>query len=70
LDISNTVLVHFEASQKPDVDLLRIDDQGWNTDGEMYATTSLRARGLIAHIREELLAIALNKRQNLLLELA
>ncbi|KAF3059630.1 putative fungal specific transcription factor protein [Daldinia childiae] len=42
------------------------DDQGWNTDGEIYPSTNIRARAIIAIIREEIFKIALNHRQNVL----
>ncbi|KAJ6440160.1 N-terminal binuclear Zn cluster-containing/DNA binding domain-containing protein [Purpureocillium lavendulum] len=38
-----------------------LDERGWNTDGGLYASTSLRARLMIALIRDELIEIALGK---------
>ncbi|KPM43445.1 hypothetical protein AK830_g3114 [Neonectria ditissima] len=37
-----------------------LDDQGWNTEGRLYSATLLRARVMIAFIREELLEVALS----------
>lgn len=37
----------------------KIDDHGWNTEGLLLRTTLTRARALIAHIRGEILEIAL-----------
>ncbi|KAI1464872.1 uncharacterized protein F4812DRAFT_462195 [Daldinia caldariorum] len=42
----------------------RLDEKGWNTDGELYPSTIIRARGIIAIIREEIFKIALDHRQN------
>ncbi|KAI0849497.1 hypothetical protein F5Y00DRAFT_261629 [Daldinia vernicosa] len=42
----------------------RLDEKGWNTDGAMYPSTSIRARAIIALIREEIFEIALDHRQN------
>ncbi|PTB62105.1 hypothetical protein BBK36DRAFT_23957 [Trichoderma citrinoviride] len=66
LDISNAILVRWEAGNSAEFDSLGIDD---HTSGRIYPTTSLRARGLIARIREDILAIALNMRQRNPLEL-
>ncbi|KAI2466213.1 hypothetical protein F4781DRAFT_434677 [Annulohypoxylon bovei var. microspora] len=37
----------------------RLDERGWNTDGIIHPTGRIRARAMIAHIREELFEIAL-----------
>ncbi|KAK7420576.1 hypothetical protein QQZ08_010335 [Neonectria magnoliae] len=37
-----------------------LDDQGWNTEGRLHSATLLRARVMIAFIREELLEVALS----------
>ncbi|KAI1479687.1 hypothetical protein F4774DRAFT_409811 [Daldinia eschscholtzii] len=42
----------------------RLDEKGWNTDGEIYPSTNIRARAIIAIIREEIFKIALDHRQN------
>ncbi|OTA86889.1 hypothetical protein M434DRAFT_81723 [Hypoxylon sp. CO27-5] len=41
----------------------RLDERGWNTDGEIYPSTRIRARTMIAAIREELFEIALANEQ-------
>ncbi|KAH6897073.1 hypothetical protein B0T10DRAFT_526316 [Thelonectria olida] len=41
-----------------------LDEHGWNTDGRLHSSTLLRARGMIAYIREQLLEIALGTRYN------
>jgi hypothetical protein len=40
-----------------------LDDHGWNTVGEIYPTTMIRARHMIAVIRDELIDIALCSRR-------
>ncbi|PON26500.1 hypothetical protein TGAM01_v204510 [Trichoderma gamsii] len=37
----------------------RVDENGWNIDGKIYTTTTLRARGMLAYIRDEILEISL-----------
>lgn len=66
LDICDTTLLHTQTS---DLLSLGIDNYGWNTGGKIYRTTTLRARGLIAHLREEILVIALNKKRKILPDL-
>jgi hypothetical protein len=39
-----------------------LDERGWNTDGRLHSSTLLRARVMIAYIREQLLEIALGTR--------
>lgn len=41
-----------------------LDERGWNTDGRLHSSTLLRARAMIAYIREELFEIALGTRYN------
>lgn len=38
----------------------RLDERGWNTDGEIYAVSRVRARSILGAIREEILEIALS----------
>lgn len=40
----------------------QLDANGWNTDGEIYSTTILRARTSFSAIRSEVLDIALSSR--------
>ncbi|RSL50981.1 hypothetical protein CEP54_011631 [Fusarium duplospermum] len=40
-----------------------LDDRGWNTAGEIYPTTIIRVRHLIAVIRDELIHLALGNRR-------
>lgn len=63
LDICNTILLDWKPGQSADFRSLGVNDKGWNNNGKIYSTTSLRTRGLIAQIREEILAIAMNQRQ-------
>ncbi|KAH0489918.1 hypothetical protein TgHK011_001409 [Trichoderma gracile] len=37
----------------------RVDENGWSTDGRLYVTTTLRARAMLAYVRDEILEIAL-----------
>ncbi|KAL6882292.1 fungal-specific transcription factor domain-containing protein [Trichoderma longibrachiatum] len=37
----------------------RVDDNGWSTDGKLYVTTTLRARAMLAYVRDEILELAL-----------
>jgi hypothetical protein len=69
LDICNTTLLHGKPNQISDFLSLGVDEEGWNTEGKIYSTTPLRARGLIAQLREEILAIALNQRERNSLDL-
>ena len=36
-----------------------LNKHGWNTDGKIYSTTILRARALLARVKEEIMEIAL-----------
>lgn len=65
LDICDTTLLHRKRTQNPDLLLLGVDNYGWNSGGKIYSTTTLRARGLIAHLREEILVIALNEKRKI-----
>lgn len=69
LDICNDALLNVEDYDTFDVDSRIVNDKGWNTDEEVYSTTSLRARGLIAQIREEILAVAQNQEQRTTVDL-
>lgn len=69
LDFCYTTLLHRKSTQTPDLLLLGVDNYGWNTGGKIYCTTTLRARALIAHLREEILVIALNKNRKIPLDL-
>ncbi|QYS95345.1 Zn(2)-C6 fungal-type domain-containing protein [Trichoderma simmonsii] len=62
LDICNTILLRWRPGQGVNLTSFGVNDEGWNVDGKIYSTTTLRARGLIAHIREQILNLALNKR--------
>ncbi|KAF3014210.1 hypothetical protein E8E14_007763 [Neopestalotiopsis sp. 37M] len=44
-----------------------LDQNGWNTDGGLYSATLIRARTMIAYVRDELIEIALS--QNTLVSL-
>lgn len=37
-----------------------LDSQGWNTDGAIYPSTVMRARCMIALVRDEIIEVALN----------
>lgn len=59
LDISDEMLL--TSSDMPGgFDSLHVDEHGWNTDRKIYSTTSLRARALMAFVRDEILEIALH----------
>ncbi|KAI1642089.1 uncharacterized protein F4817DRAFT_353898 [Daldinia loculata] len=62
LDISNEDLFSDHGTFMKAIS--RLDDEGWNTDGEIYPSTNIRARAIIAVIREEIFKIALDHRQN------
>lgn len=62
LDICNTILLRWRPDKGVNLTSLGVNDEGWNVDGNIYSTTTLRARGLIAHIREQILDLALNRR--------
>lgn len=57
LDVSDEILL----TSPPPVTYsdCRVDENGWNMDGRIYLTTALRARTLLAYVRDEILEIAL-----------
>ncbi|KAL7619731.1 hypothetical protein AAE478_010273 [Parahypoxylon ruwenzoriense] len=57
LDISDEDLFSKEGFAKA---VERLDEKGWNTDGIIHISSRIRARTLIAIIREELFEIALS----------
>jgi hypothetical protein len=42
----------------------RVDADGWSTTGELYPATVLRAKAMIASIREEILEMALQAKSS------
>lgn len=66
LDIRDEVLASDQATLQQAYESL--DPQGWNTDGAMYPATVIRARAMIAYIREELVEIALSNNTSVTLE--
>ena len=63
LDLSDDMLLLSSSgsSNPPPTDYrdCRVDDNGWSTDGRIYVTTTLRARAMLAYVRDEILEIAL-----------
>ncbi|KAI1100907.1 hypothetical protein F4804DRAFT_344383 [Jackrogersella minutella] len=57
LDISDDDLFSDSATFTKAVS--RLDERGWNTDGKIYCASRIRARAILAVIREELFEIAL-----------
>ncbi|RYP55434.1 hypothetical protein DL769_010176 [Monosporascus sp. CRB-8-3] len=57
LDIKDEDLFSDEATLAKAVDY--VDEKGWNTRGQLYSSTYIRARALIASIREEIFEVAL-----------
>ncbi|RYP62340.1 hypothetical protein DL771_009779 [Monosporascus sp. 5C6A] len=57
LDIKDEDLFSDEATLAKTVDY--VDDKGWNTRGQLYPSTFIRARALIASIGEEIFEVAL-----------
>lgn len=60
LDLSDDVLFSDEPT------LVRVasetlDERGWNTSGHFYPATMIRARLVLAHIRAEIIELALGK---------
>ncbi|KAM0255533.1 hypothetical protein ACHAQJ_005680 [Trichoderma viride] len=57
LDMSDEILL----AKPPLTDYgdCRVDENGWNIDGQIYLTTTLRARTMLAYVRDEILEIAL-----------
>ncbi|KAI0835947.1 hypothetical protein F5Y06DRAFT_299047 [Hypoxylon sp. FL0890] len=60
-DVSDEVLFSDHDTLMKAVE--RLDERGWNTDGKIYPATRIRARTIIAAIREELFEIALGSEQ-------
>ncbi|OTA98882.1 hypothetical protein M426DRAFT_325631 [Hypoxylon sp. CI-4A] len=58
LDLADEELFADQETFRKAVD--RLDERGWNTDRKLYSSTWIRARSLIATIREELFQIALS----------
>jgi hypothetical protein len=58
LDMSDEMLF---SSNSPSADYrdCRVDENGWSMDGKLYTTTTLRARAMLAYVRDEILEIAL-----------
>jgi len=46
-----------------------LDGNGWNTSGGVYSVTLLRARSMLAFIRDELVEIALSTQKGITLEI-
>ncbi|KAI1385627.1 uncharacterized protein F4822DRAFT_413756 [Hypoxylon trugodes] len=46
----------------------RLDEKGWNTDGKLHTSTRIRARSILASIREEIFEIALGCNQTASIE--
>ncbi|KXH44020.1 fungal specific transcription factor domain-containing protein [Colletotrichum simmondsii] len=59
LDLKDDHLLSNEASLARHVAAL--DENGWNTKGELYSATIVRARVMLAHIRDEIFEIALGQ---------
>lgn len=57
LDIGDEVLFSDAATLAQSVQ--HLDENGWNTRGEFSSSTFIRARALMAFIREEIIEIAL-----------
>ncbi|GKT42411.1 sorbicillinoid biosynthetic cluster transcription factor sor4 [Colletotrichum spaethianum] len=57
LDLKDEYLLADEATLARHVAAL--DENGWNTEGGLYSATFVRARVMLAHIRDELFEIAL-----------
>ncbi|KZL87499.1 fungal specific transcription factor [Colletotrichum incanum] len=57
LDLKDEYLLADEATLARHVAAL--DEKGWNTEGGLYSATIVRARVMLAHIRDELFEIAL-----------
>jgi hypothetical protein len=51
-----------------DAAVARLDANGWNTDGRLYPSTLLRARSMLAHVRDGILEVALGSRRDTSLE--
>lgn len=57
LDLSDDMLL--SGTLPADYRACRVDESGWSTDGRIYVTTTLRARAMLAYVRDEILEIAL-----------
>ncbi|KAI0006760.1 hypothetical protein F4779DRAFT_629638 [Xylariaceae sp. FL0662B] len=66
LDISDADLLSSNESFKKVVE--RLDENGWNTDGMIHSSTHLRARAMIASVREKIFEIALGSAQTVSVE--
>lgn len=66
LDLQDEDLVSDSATLTKAVQSL--DSKGWNTDGGIYPATVLRARHMIAHIRDQIFEIALGRNVTVRLE--
>jgi hypothetical protein len=60
LDMSDELLLSNPPLTRPED--CRVDENGWNIDGKIYGTTTLRARVMLSHIRDEILEITLQGR--------
>lgn len=61
LDLSDDILFEDKATIRRAVQAL--DENGWNTDNLLHGTTILRARQMMAFVRDEIFEIALSKDQ-------
>lgn len=66
LDISDEDLA--SDASKLNRAVASLDPNGWNTHGAMYSVTVIRARAMIAHVRDELVEIALSHNISVSLE--
>ncbi|KAI2627790.1 hypothetical protein GGR54DRAFT_628839 [Hypoxylon sp. NC1633] len=66
LDISDEVMFSDHDTFIKAVE--RLDDKGWNTDGMVYISTRIRARAMLAQIKEELFYLALKNDQSVSVE--
>ncbi|KAL0937632.1 fungal specific transcription factor [Colletotrichum truncatum] len=57
LDLKDEYLLSDKATLARHV--ANLDENGWNTEGGLYSSTIVRARVMLAHIRDELFEIAL-----------
>lgn len=57
LDLDDNVLL--EGGALLSSAITSLDANGWNTDGQIYSTTILRARTMFSFIRGEILVLAL-----------
>ena len=59
LDLKGEVLLADPATLAEAVQAL--DSKGWNTEGNIYSATVIRARYMISRMRDEIFEIALSK---------